>query len=229
MPPKASSSSPQFLVLVPRYAGTTVSGYDAFVDERSGATATTSISSVQLDATNDTHVAFFNNAVKEKSYWQVSHDGTLTKPHESVANVAAQSIWMSMGATATRVAAEAAAAAVASQDHSISVQWAMDKLTFDGSHDIGALDTFQLKLELYLDGCGWTEQDKIRFVIGQFSGEAIAFWRRMAQTYSDNALDRGHQHALHLLCALDDWHRLVQGARTVAAGQYAPIRILETI
>ncbi|KNE67240.1 hypothetical protein AMAG_19669 [Allomyces macrogynus ATCC 38327] len=39
----------------------------------------------------------------------------------------------------------------------------------------------QLKLELYLDGCGWTEQDKIRFVIGQLSGEAIAFWRRTAQ------------------------------------------------
>ncbi|KNE70748.1 hypothetical protein AMAG_20317 [Allomyces macrogynus ATCC 38327] len=181
MPPKASSSSQQVLVLVPRYAGTTVSGYNAFIDERSGATATTSISSVKLDATNDTHVAFVNNAVKEKSYWQVSHDGTLTKPHESIANVAAQSIWMSMGATATRVAAEAAAAAVASQDHSISVQRAMDKPTFDGSRDIGALDTFQLKLELYLNGCGWTEQDKIRFVIGQLSGEAIAFWRRTAQ------------------------------------------------
>ncbi|KNE73366.1 hypothetical protein AMAG_17516 [Allomyces macrogynus ATCC 38327] len=175
MPPKASSSSQQFLVLVPCYTGMTVSGYDAFIDERSVATATTSISSVQHDATNNTNVAFVNNAVKEKSYWQVSHDGTLTKLHKSVANVAAQSIWMSMGATATRVAAEAAAAAVASQDHSISVQWATDKPTFDGSRDIGALDTFQLKLELDLDGCGWTEQDKIRFVIGQLSGEAIAF------------------------------------------------------
>ncbi|KNE61643.1 hypothetical protein AMAG_06453 [Allomyces macrogynus ATCC 38327] len=57
----------------------------------------------------------------------------------------------------------------------------MDKPTFDGSRDVGALDTFQLKLELYLDDCGWTEQDKIRFVIGQLSGEAIAFWRRTAQ------------------------------------------------
>ncbi|KNE73448.1 hypothetical protein AMAG_20790, partial [Allomyces macrogynus ATCC 38327] len=90
----------------------------------------------RLNADNSTHIAFANYAIKEKSYWQVAFDGSLTKPHESVAKVAEQLIWISMGAATACATTETTAAAVTIQDCSISVQWAMDNPKFDSSRDI---------------------------------------------------------------------------------------------